>query len=192
MGPSSGNVLLCLPVLLTMMNKDDRKLIEKLYHAYKETVYRIAQKSLGTKEDTEDAVEESFMRMCLYVDDLRELPAEQALPYIAKLTVNVCRLHYVDRMETVTHEVRLSAEDGEKAPYESGYSDGLSDAMHIGALSGALDTASERDKALLTMRYIYGYGFREIAKRYGISESAARTAVWRAKERIRKNGIDKL
>lgn len=190
MDPSSGNILLGLPVLLTMMNKDDRKLIEKLYHAYKETVYRIAQKSLDTREDTEDAVGEAFMRMCLYVDDLRELPPERVLPYIAKLTVNVCHARYADHMETVSHEVQLSEEDGAAAGEEN-TGDGLFDAMHIDVLSGALDTAGEKDKALLTMRYIYGYGFREIAKKLGISEHAARTAVWRAKERIRKNGTDR-
>ena len=135
----------------------------------------------------EDAVGNAVLNLCRYCKTIRTVPEERMPAYMICLARNVCsaQLKKLARQQhaTVTLE---DAEDVETIADER--------AMHEVALSrftamemlDSFDRLTDREKELIRLRHIDMLDYEEIARMFGLSYGAARTAVSRAKQKLEK------
>lgn len=64
----------------------EKELIAQLYNAYKQFMYNISMSLLGNKEDAEDAVQDSFVRIIKNLDKIQNPYSRKTKSYITVIT----------------------------------------------------------------------------------------------------------
>lgn len=177
---------LAIPVaILAIQNEEDREFVTRIYLEYRALMYKTAYKYCShNKHDTEDAVSEAIVRICKYPQALRRVPETELPAYLVTVVSNVCRaenrkkhplnFQYDDQLDTLAE----TAQD----PYES-----IFDHADAVSLLQSFNTLSERDKELIRMRHIDQMSYDEMAKQLHMKSGALRTALSRAKQRMRQS-----
>lgn len=176
-----------IPLAILMLeDEEDRNFMSDLYLNHKALMYKTAKRYFpGKAEELEDAVSDAVLNMCKYCRTVRKVPEERLEKYIVCIVRNACnwrcRQIYADR-DALVEETDVS--ELEKIADE--------DALHENVLSRQiaiemLDSfrqLGERDKELIRMRHIDMLEYEEMAELLGLSQTATRTAVSRAKQRL--------
>lgn len=77
----------------TVDTPTEKELIAQLYNAYKQFMYNISMSLLGNKEDAEDAVQDSFVRIIKNLDKIQNPYSRKTKSYITVITKNICLDH---------------------------------------------------------------------------------------------------
>lgn len=174
--------------ILALDSDDDRQYIATVYNQYRALLYKVARQFFpGNSQEMEDAVGNAVLNLCRYCKTIRTVPEERMPAYMICLARNVCsaQLKKLARQQHAT--VTLDdAEDVETIADER--------AMHEVALSrftamemlDSFDRLTDREKELIRLRHIDMLDYEEIARMFGLSYGAARTAVSRAKQKLEK------
>ena len=85
----------------------EKELIAQLYNAYKQFMYNISMSLLGKKEDAEDAVQDSFVRIIKNLDKIQNPYSRKTKSYITVITKNICfdKLKKQQNMQKICHHV---------------------------------------------------------------------------------------
>ncbi len=145
----------------------------------KNKLFRFAKRFLDHTEESEDVVQEVFIKLWNRRDKLDEYRSVEALAMIT--TKNLCldkikaKRYPVENMEN--HRLFLENIPGEtSADY--------SDLIH--GIHQAMKTLPEQQQIIVHLRDIEGYEFNEIAEIVDMNENAIRVALSRARKRIRE------
>ena len=145
-----------------------------LYRRYERLMYRQCLGQLRNRADAEDAVQETFARAALHLDQLTEDPA----PYLATVARNVCR----DEMQRRAR--CISAGDptlfGE---IEVGHAETTS--LDRDQLNKAWQVFTSRERQLIGRRFA-GFSYDEIAGHLQMTPGALNLALARARKRARQ------
>lgn len=68
----------------------EKELVTQLYNSYKQFMYNISMSMLGKREDTEDAVQDSFIRIINNLDKIGNPYSRKTKSYITVITKNIC------------------------------------------------------------------------------------------------------
>jgi RNA polymerase sigma-70 factor (ECF subfamily) len=162
----------------------DTEAFGMLVDRYQERCLRLAQHIVGSREDAEDAVQESFLRAYRYLGSYRE--REKFAAWLYRILVNQCRNILGRRqrselpMAEWEWEVTAGAEVGRAE--QGGLGDEL--ARALGALS-----AEQREAVVL--RYSEELTYDEMAVVTGAGVSALKMRVQRACARLRELLLEK-
>jgi RNA polymerase sigma-70 factor (ECF subfamily) len=162
----------------------DAEAFEALVRRHERRVYGLARRLLGRPEDAEDAAQEAFLRLYRALDRLD--PGRPVLPYLYRLTVNVCR--DLGRRLRLSAAVSLDDLAPSREPPDAGADTAaaarLAEQRRIAA--AALRSLPEKQRAALVLRDLQGLTTREVAEVLGTSEVTVRTQICRARLKVKE------
>ncbi|MFV0553110.1 MAG: RNA polymerase sigma factor [Mangrovibacterium sp.] len=156
--------------------KGEEKALKILYGEYSPLAMGIAMRYLGDEQRARDVVHDSFVKILLSINRFNYRGAGALKAWISRIVVNVAitslrkEIHYID-----TDEIQLEAEEQELSVYES-----VSDSDIVQAV-GELP---KRLGVVFNMFLFENMPHVEIAKELGITESASRVRLHRAKDLV--------
>jgi RNA polymerase sigma-70 factor (ECF subfamily) len=156
--------------------------------AYRKRILGTISRLIGRPEDVEDVAQEVFLRLYFSLDQLRT--AEVFEPWLYRLTVNAA-YDYLRRQKR-RHESRMSdlseqqvmmadAVAGGKVTQEEQRRTNLKEFVN-----SLLDSVSEEDRLLLTLKEVEGLSLKELEQVYQVNENALKVRLFRARQRVIK------
>ena len=170
--------------ILQRARKGDSAAFEEIVRAHEKTVYNLALRTLGNREDAEDAVQETFLKAYMALSGFR---GESRLSvWLYRIASNVCTDVLRRRRETVS----LSAED-ENGERELEIEDFRFDPAAVterrdlcGAVRAAMDALPDASRRVLLLREIAGLSYDEIARALEIDVGTVKTRIFRGRKKL--------
>ena len=177
--------------IVELLYRRDEGALEELEGKYGPGLLRLAGRFLKSREDVEEAVNDTWLAAWNTIPPQRP---EHLFAYLARL----CRFAALGQVDRLTAQKRSATVVELTKELEECIPDRLSEreveARAIGeALNGFLRTLSEEKRAMFLRRYWYGDPVRDIAARLGVGESKVKTTLYRCREELKtyleKEGI---
>ncbi|MBM3760666.1 MAG: sigma-70 family RNA polymerase sigma factor [Acidobacteria bacterium] len=146
---------------------------ERVYRESSDSVYRSAYRILGNAEDAEDVLQTVFLRF------LRRDPSlgiiDQPEPYLRRAAVNAA-LDMIRSRKTKTSSIEeMANEPSSNARQELNT-----------RLRDALSRIDAKWAEMFVLRFIEGYGNKEIAKLLDMSETLVAVTLFRTRQKLQK------
>lgn len=145
--------------------------LEEIYRRNVDRVYRIAYLRLGNRADAEDAAQNVFTRFMRSPRAFRDAEHEKAY------FITAARNESVSILRSPWHARRQDFEDLPEV--------GAEDPQNDGTVIRALCRLPRTHREVLYLFYFEGYSSREIASMIGRSESAVRSRLQAARDRLK-------
>jgi RNA polymerase sigma-70 factor (ECF subfamily) len=146
----------------------------ELFNRHNKRFLRIAQMSLRSKDDAEDAVQEAFVRIYKYGKKFSERQGK-FVPW-SNVILRNCIADQINKYKNST--VAITEEMENTAPDFDQYENVLGSANYVQFVLNKMDSAAAE---IINLRYVLGKSFKEIAKILNIKSSTARVRVYRSK-----------
>jgi RNA polymerase sigma-70 factor (ECF subfamily) len=159
--------------------------LEDLVRQHSRLVYRIAYAALRSHHDAEDATQETFLRVLRYSRKLAKV--ENPKTWLARIAWRVA----VDRSQQRGRKREVALEDPEKPASEVPSSGAPADEAMHGAQVGArlerlIAALPEKLREPLILSALEEMSPREVAATLGITETAVRSRVFRARQILKE------
>src|SRR3954471_2365528 len=161
----------------------------QVVNAYRKRILGTIARLIGRPEDVEDVGQEVFLRLYYSLDQLRA--AEVFEPWLYRLTVNAA-YDYLRRQKR-RHESRMSDLSEQQVMMADAVAGGKvtqEDQRRTNVkefVDSLLDSVSEEDRILLTLKEVEGLSLKELEQVYKVNENALKVRLFRARQRIIKN-----
>jgi RNA polymerase sigma-70 factor (ECF subfamily) len=169
--------------LVDRARSGDRQAFEELVQRTYLDAYTLAHRLVGNEEDARDVVQEAYLRA--YRGLKRFRGDAQFTTWMYRITAN-CAVTYLGKRARHRHEeLPEDSQVVDLAPHADpeGYA---ARAALRDRLSSALDDLPPKLRAVVVLRDIYDLPHEEIAAELGISESAAKVRLHRARRKLRE------
>jgi RNA polymerase sigma-70 factor (ECF subfamily) len=172
-------------------DRSDAGALEDLVRQHSRLVYRIAYAALRSHPDAEDATQETFLRVLRYRSKLAAV--ENYKTWLARIAWRVA----ADRSRQRGRKREIPLEDPEKPVTEMASVDPAADkALHgsqVGALLEPLLAAlPEKLREPLILSALEEMSPRDVAATLGITESAVRSRVFRARQILKEKLTERM
>lgn len=167
--------------LETIELPENRIKFEEIFYRYKNIMFRTASRQLWNREDAEDAVQQAFESIAKNIDKISAVDSPQTCSFVLIITerkaIDILRVnqrHAAAELDEsiVGMDIPLPGDNG---------------------IADALASLPARYREVLLLKFDNGYSTKELSEILGISQSAAKKLVWRAKGALRdaleKEGI---
>ena len=161
-------------------SETDKDKFEKIYIKYRKLMFSAAYKILGDAQLSEDAVHTAFMRILNNLDKLEGVDSPRTKGYVVIVAENVAKTMYMQRKRIV------SLEDEEMPMSAGDVADAYEDKSSAEYVARLIASMPKKYGDVLILKYLNGLSDREIASSLGLSDSAARKRLQRAREMLRK------
>jgi RNA polymerase sigma-70 factor (ECF subfamily) len=150
-----------------------------LVERFRPRIWRICFRLMGNEQDANDAAQEVFVRL-FFSRDKFEGRSKYAT-WAHAIAIRTCLTLRRGRGRRHRHEQPAGEENWvEQQPARPRAAEGLSL-----DLTRMLETLDEEDRALLILKYAEGYEYEELAEIFGVSVSACKMRVSRAREKLK-------
>ena len=150
--------------------------LEALYDRYGDMLFRMCMVLLRNRQDAEDAVQDTFARWLKKRPEFNGPEHEKA--WFLRVASNRCK----DKRRSAFFRNAVSLDElGEYAATPQ-----QSDVME------RLSSLPPRGRSVLFLHYIEGYSVREVAELLGMKEGAVKTALFRAREKLKTDWKEEL
>ena len=155
-----------------------------LVERFRQRVWRICFRLLGNEQDANDAAQEVFLR--LFTNRTKFEGRSKYATWVHAIAVRTCLTIRRGRGRRRQHEDTASDEQWEQQqPRQEPGRPGLAlDLMHM------LEVLDEEDRAMLILKYAEGYDYEELAEIFGLSVSACKMRLSRAREKLKQRYPD--
>lgn len=167
--------------LLIIENEKQRNELTRFYYENKNRFYAIAMSKLHKKEQSEDAVQELFLRIADNPDKFFEIPLENRLNYSEVILRNIA-IDIFNKMNKIPEE-QLCCEDIED---NITLEDSLFDRISRDEILEFVDNLPPTQRNVLILRCFYGFSIDEVSQRLNISLDAANKRLTLARKAVRK------
>lgn len=169
-----------MPILLsTIDNEKERTKMERIIQLYADEMHLQAVMVLHDNEDAQDAVQNAMVNMCKHINYLPEPSSPRtrgyALEAAKNAAIDIYRRKKRKREKEIPFDEAFHEED--MMPRYDGENETLKLILEL----------PKRDRDVLMLKHVYGFGYREIAKMLGISREAAKKMGQRARDRLGKS-----
>ncbi len=175
--------------LAKLASKGDRSAFEQLVDLYKEKIYYLAYRMLGNRQESEDVIQETFLRVYKNFD--RYDHNQKFSTWIYRIATNLC----IDRLRKRKASYSLDAEIGDGDGMD-GYDRLTSEEptpekqlmisetqSHI---RNAIDKLPEKYKSVVVLRYLHDLSLQEISDIMDMPVTTIKTRIHRGREALRK------
>jgi RNA polymerase sigma-70 factor (ECF subfamily) len=152
----------------------------ELVARHRQRVWQICHRLLGNEQDALDAAQEVFLR--LFLHRARFDGRSKYSTWVYGVALRTCLAIRRGRGRRARHE-SARGEQLDVAVVEPSPATSLDVAV-------LLDTLDEEDRALVILKYTEGYSYEELAEMFGLSASACKMRVSRAREKIQRIHAD--
>ena len=165
--------------LAVLQTDEQRNILSEFYEENKNKFFSLAYAKLQNSEESEDAVQEAFLRIVKYPEKFFSIEPHKRLPYSIIIIRNVV-------LQMLEKQVKYTFEELPEDIPDSNLS--IED-ISIGNVARSelvefIQTLSEAKKQAVILKGVYGLNNREIADVLGITESAVRRRIADAYGRI--------
>lgn len=169
-----------LAALLRAAQRGDVAAFELVLRRHEKLVYRTAWRLLGSEADAEDAAQEVFLRLHRTLGQFRA--DEEFVPWLYRLTVNVCRDQWRRQRRHLGPGLDLALEVADTAP-EAWEQLAIEEQREL--LREGLAALSEKERAAVVLREIEELPTEEVARILGSSPVTVRSQVSAARVKLR-------
>jgi len=163
---------------LESARRGDRNAFGKLVQAYQIPVYNLTYRMLGNAQEAEDAAQETFLKA------YRRLNTYQPDRKFSNWILSIASHHCIDRLRR-RRFVWLSVEDDPTVSWLASDDERPDDAAMRGERAGEvralLDHLDPSYRAPIVLRYWHDLSYKEIADTLGLTESAVKSRLHRAR-----------
>ncbi len=154
-----------------------------LVDRYEDAFLRKAKSILFSPEDAEEVVQDCFTRIYLYADKFRPQEGATFSSWAYAILTRLCFTRYqkLKRQRSVTQDLDPELYERIRDPQEF-----VEDLSIRSEVLGALSRIPEAGARILRLQFIDGKTQEEIAEQEGLSISAVKTRVHRAKKEFKK------
>ena len=150
----------------------ERARFQEMYLTYRGLMYRVAYQILKNRQDAEDAVHQSFVKLAEQVERLPDGPGQR----MRNLAVTVAERKAIDLWRRRQRHPQV---DLDEVPLS--YSQPL---PSDGTLADAMANLPPRDREVLVLKYYNGYSAREIAGFLSATPDAVTQTLHRARKKL--------
>ena len=159
---------------------------EELANEHKDTVYRQMIRVCGNREDAEDVLVEALLRAFRHLDQLRDSVAFHA--WLAQIARRVCwQLKEREALLPLLQLSTVEEEGREIAGVEPGPEAEVAARQMKALLNDAIGKLPDGYREVYRMRDVEEMSGDEVAKRLGISQTAMKSRLHRAREMVRQH-----
>ena len=168
--------------LVTAARDGDREAFDELVRVTHADTYTLAYRLTGDEEDARDVVQEAYLRAYRGLDRFRG--DAQFSTWMYRITANCAATHLGRRSKHRHDELDEAAGVPDLHPEHDPQLRADADDLR-GRLRVALDALPPRLRAVVILRDVYDLPHEAIAAELGISESAAKVRLHRARNKLR-------
>ncbi|WP_155987787.1 RNA polymerase sigma factor SigW [Gorillibacterium massiliense] len=175
--------------LAVLARGGDRRAFEEIVDLYKDKMYHLAYRMLGSANEAEDIAQETFLRV--YTNLHRYDENQKFSTWIYRIATNLC----IDKLRKRKAVYSLDAEmpDGEGSDWYSmlpGNEPTPENELLLTEtqenIRNAIDTLPEKYKSVVVLRYIQDMSLQEIGDVLDMPVTTVKTRVHRGREFLRK------
>ena len=169
------NIVFTNKTLVEKSKTGDRTSQYKLYQLYVDAMYNVAMRMLGSKEDAEDIIQESFMNA---FKNLQSFRYESTFgSWLKRIVVNKCinflKMKKIPITTIEDHEFHLTEEKTPEINH-----------LEIEKVKISINLLPKGFKQIINLYLIEGYDHIEIGEILGISSSTSKSQYHRAKKKL--------
>lgn len=147
-----------------------------LVSRFRDRVWRTCYRLMGNADDASDAAQEVFVRLFLHRD--RFAGRSRYSTFVHGVTLRTC---LAIRRARGRRERRVGLGDTSLAAGHDEAAPGLRmDLMKM------LETLDEEDRAMMILKHAEGHSYEELAEMFGLTESACKMRLSRAREKLKQ------
>ena len=158
------------------LNREETSCILRVHRDFDRYIRGAVRRRMRDSSDADDIVQECYLKLIRYAGRLVQLDTPQLVRYIGRVVDSCCARYWKSRKPT--EELRDDMPD-RKAEQD------ISGRETYWAFCTALEQLSGRDRLLLQMRYEGGLTAEEMGKALGMTAGNVRSALTRARKRVR-------
>ncbi|RTE11437.1 RNA polymerase sigma factor SigW [Paenibacillus whitsoniae] len=175
--------------LAKLARNGDRNAFAELVELYKDKIFHLAYRMLNNKQEAEDAVQETFLRV--YTNLHRYDENQKFSTWIFRIGTNLC----IDKLRRRRNTYSLDAEmsDGEGADFyamlpsdEDTPEEQLIVSETQAQIHRAIASLPEKYKSIVVLRYLHDMSLQEISDVLDMPVTTIKTRVHRGREYLRK------
>lgn len=173
--------------LVAAARAGDREAFEELVRLTHVEVYSLARRLTGDPDDARDVVQEAYLRAFRSIDRFRG--DAQFSTWMYRITANCASTH---RRRRARHRHLYLAEDHGGVDLDADH-DPEDRAARAGVrerLEAAISLLPPKLRSVLVLRDLHGLSHRDIAEELGITESAAKVRLHRARKRLQADLVE--
>ena len=164
-----------LAFYLTLLDdEDDRDLFQALFTRYEGAVLRAALRILGSQALAEETAQETWLKTLNNFSAVKSIPGDGAGRWLIAVVKNTA-------LDVLRRERRITPME---APPEDGGTWDTDRRADYRALVAIIRAMPESERRVLELRFLQEYSYRELAEALGVSESAAASRVFRARNKL--------
>lgn len=164
----------------------DANAFEELVLKYEKTVYNLALRMVGDRDDAFDMTQEAFIKAYGSLSSFRG--DSKFSVWIYRITTNVCLdfLRSKSRKQQVSltvsdddEDAQLDIPDPSSTPEQQ-----LMQKMSMQSVEEGLKTLPDKQRQILVMRELGGMSYAEIGKALSLEEGTVKSRIFRARKRL--------
>ncbi|MBE6996601.1 MAG: sigma-70 family RNA polymerase sigma factor [Ruminococcaceae bacterium] len=171
--------------LLRRAQSGDSAAFEAIVRAHEATVYRLALRQLGSREDAEDAAQEVFLKAYTGLQSFRG--DSKLSVWLYRITSNVC----IDLLRRRRETVSLSVETEDGGSEELEVPDARFDPAALAErrdlrerIGAALSALPPEAREILLLRELGGESYEEIAQTLQLDIGTVKSRIFRARKKL--------
>lgn len=146
-------------------------------------VYTLCLRILRDPHDAADATQDAYLKAWRGLAGFRGDAAFST--WMFRIATNAALSKHRSRTRRRSHEADTDDAAMERLPGSASTEDSVAVRLDVQAVASALEALPEQQRVVLVMRDVYGMAMAEIAGGLGITETAAKVRVHRARRRLR-------
>lgn len=167
--------------------RGDRKAQFELYRLYSKAMYNISLRMLGTVENAEDVLQNSFIDVFSKLDTFRFESSIGA--WIKRIVINNC-INYLKKrrleFSELTENTAFVPADGDASDVSGVSLSALSGShLDVGKIQKAIQQLPDGYRVVFTLYAMEGYDHEEIGSILGVTEATSKSQYSRAKAKLR-------
>lgn len=164
-------------------NKDLSKL-ERIYEKYKRIMYKEAYTILKDVDDTEDAVQQAFVRIVNCIDRIKEEEAGMTCNFLKIVVRNVAKDIYKKRLYLNTKEDTIDSLEEVLSSDCKEVTDIVIDKESVSRIAKEIENLPEIYRDVLLLEKVYGYSREDSMRILGANYETLKKRLTRAKTKL--------
>lgn len=178
-----------IALYLSLIDELHKNKFEKLYYRYRNLMYYIAFQVLNDERDSEDAVQEAFLRIAKNMDKVGDVESVETKNFVAIIVKReAMKLFDKRKKRSEIFETNLNDEEyfsGNGESFFDRYSDETSENI-VNELEYAIEALPYKYSSIMTLKYVMGYSGKEISQITGLSETNVRQQLFAGRKLLKK------
>ena len=179
-----------IALYLSLIDEElQKKKFEKLYYRYRNLMYYIAFQVLNNERDSEDSVQEAFLRIAKNMDKIGDVESNETKNFAAIIVKReAMKLYDKKKKRREVFESDLSNEDDRNNHRDSFFDRHEAEGSEkiVNELMYAIETLPYKYSSIMTLKYVMGYSGKEISQITGLSETNVRQHLFTGRKKLEK------